>query len=88
MILKEDAGPPVQVGKRWNLHLVVDHLYHDEIETLVNEAGMMPPDKRIAQWQSSLSDFIKTLSEEEMSHHKLTVERWNSEGPPKEIQMK
>ena len=37
---------------------------HDEIETMVNQARLMPRNKQIAKWQSSIFDFIKTLNEE------------------------
>ena len=30
-------SPPVQIGKRWYDRLVIDHLFHDEIEKEVNK---------------------------------------------------
>ena len=76
------------MGKRWNARLVIDHLFHDKIEALLKEAGPMNPHARIGKWQSTLSELIGGLSKEELAKYEIMAEKWRSEGPPKEIQMR
>jgi len=83
-----EDGPPVQIGKRWNTRLVVDHLFHDEIEKEVNELKPKPEDW-IGVWQSTVTTIKNRLEAEgKLPEYQAIADQWNKVGPPKEIQMR
>lgn len=83
---KADDDPPVKAGKNWTSRLVIDHLFHTDIEKAVEKHGEMPPNQRIAIWASELSNLIGGLSEEDMAKYSVMAKKWNAEGPPENIQ--
>jgi hypothetical protein len=64
---------------------MVDHLHHDEIEKQVNALGPLNPHERIAKWASTVTLISNALNEEDRRRYTMMAERWNAEGPPKEI---
>jgi hypothetical protein len=76
------------VGKQWNSRLVINHTFHDKIEEMVNQLGPLDPRERITQWAIALSEVCKSLDDAEVARYGVIAEKWNKEGPPKDIQRK
>lgn len=76
------------MGKQWSARLVINHELHDEIERRVKDLGPLEPRVRIAKWQSTLTQMISEMSEEQLEAYKLMAEDWRKRGPPKHIQQK
>ena len=74
------------VGKQWNVWLVINHIFHEQIKEEVNKQGELPPNERIAKWASALTNVISRLSEEDLTKYTIIAKEWKAQGPLKEIQ--
>jgi hypothetical protein len=68
--------------------LVAAHFFHDKVEEAVNKLGPLDPHKRIAKWAVALSEVIKDLAPEELAKFRVLADKWNKEGPPKDVRRK
>lgn len=80
-----DDPPPVQIGKRWNTRLVVDHFFHEEIERAVAKVGPSSSEW-IGAWQTALTSVVDRLEQEKkLTDYQMMAEKWNTTGPPEDI---
>ena len=68
--------------------MVVDHLFHDEVEARV--VKLAPSSANwIGTWQESVSAVLGRLADEgKLAEYSLIAENWNKNGPPKEVQVR
>jgi len=71
--------------KKWTSRLVVDHLFHSEIEDIVNSSGITNPHDRIAKWSKALTEKFNSFTDKEKSKYAVIAEQWTKEGPPAEV---
>jgi phage terminase large subunit-like protein len=63
------------VSKKWTGRLVVDHIWHDEIEEAVNASGITNPHQHIAKWSKAVTEKFNSLTSEEQAEYAVIAEQ-------------
>src|SRR5882762_7209919 len=86
--LKEETTL-VQVGTIWNHRLVIEHLYKDQISKQLADDGHFPGGPGwIGHYQSAVTEFIKSLDDDQVEEYQELAAAWNAAEPPQELKRK
>ena len=85
LVPKDEDAPLIKLGKKWTARLVIDHLFHAEIEDTVKASGVTGPREQIALWSKTVTNKFNSFTAEEKMKYGLIADQWTSDGPPAEV---
>jgi hypothetical protein len=82
--------PFVKYGKKWSTHQVLQAQQEASIkEKAVELSGEAPGgSKFIGTYQKSTAKYMENMDEHQLEVLKQTADMWNTEAPPRDVQLK
>ncbi|KAG1825057.1 hypothetical protein EV424DRAFT_1537933 [Suillus variegatus] len=86
---KQDQKPPINMGRRWTYHWVIDTLRKWELlNKIQDDTGVKLGSMEMIQHYSKyLSALIESLTEEEIQEAAKMAEEWKSQSVPPKVQI-